>query len=210
MERIKHIVQLFETGLDSEDCVGYRGTSLESMEYIVNNGVLLGRLYGASREIYFFPFKSKFQNHPLRDTFPDEHDVIERTSQYAGQNAESHYLIRLLDLDIENAKDYVESLMLSEGDYFMDEILKKHPKLGFRRSNLLKIIHEAEKRKGFILGLNSKVLQSFKIMGSCDIKEGDLKIVCPNGLPYKYLSGIEPLGQEEWDYLVKIQNSIIQ
>ena len=144
MERIKHIVQLFETGLDSEDCVGYHGTSLESMEYIVNNGVLLGRLYGASREIYFFPFKSKFQNHPLRDTFPDEHDVIERTSQYAGQNAESHYLIRLLDLDIENAKDYVESLMLSEGDYFMDEILKKHPKLGFRRSNLLKIIHEAE------------------------------------------------------------------
>ena len=207
MERIKHIVQLFEMGLNSEDCIGYHGTSLESVNHMVNNGVLLGRLYDTSRAVYFFPFKSKFQNHPLVDTFPGEHDILERTSKYARQNAESHYFIRVLDLDIEKKEDLIESFMLSDRNYSMNEILKKHPKLGFRRSNLLKIIRESEKRKGFILGLNSKVLQSF-IIENGDEKEGDLKIICSNGLSYEYLSGIEPLGQEEWNYFVKLQNSI--
>jgi hypothetical protein len=68
-------------------------------------------------------------------------------------------------------------------------------------------IKKAKKRKGIVLGLSKKGLSSQTILPGDDEGE-DMRVHVPNGLSVDFLSGIEPIGDEEWDYFESKQEKL--
>lgn len=66
---------------------------------------------------------------------------------------------------------------------------------------------EAEKSgKGFVLTLIHALAAEFQVFPGED--HDQMKIITSNSLGIQFISGIEPVGQPEWDILEKIQLSI--
>ncbi len=203
--RKKKLASLFESGLDSEDCIGYHGTSLEALEYMIEHGYLPGNSdQDKINAIHFYPLRSAFKD--VHSNTPLEENVVKEAAGYASDISGEHYFLKKLNIPFDNEETRLKSRYLvigcpndpsdpnAEYNYFL--------KMGVDKRALDEALFEARKRKGVVLSFNNEIVKSFKIMPG---DPGDLKIITPNGLSLDYISGIEPMGQKEWDYLEKLQ-----
>lgn len=214
-ERQRKLIELFERGLDDEDAIGYHGTSLESIEYLIRNGHLPGGTFEnppkhevQPGDFYFFPNKAKFPEHPLASTFHDADTAIDKAAIYAQDIAEEHYLMKKLGLDFSNMKLRNAARWVTEG-YTVDSETCYRLLLaqGLSKGNLDRAIKEARGRKGVVLGLGPSMIEQHLPMEG-DKGHGDLKIHLPAGLDISFLSGLEPIGQQEWDFFEKLQQEL--
>ena len=213
-EKIKRVIQLFEAGLDSPDCIGYHGTSLEAMDFLIEHGHLPGGGYdkGSTTDIpdgekylYFFPKKSEFSKHELADSFLEDEEILEETKGYSQGIAGSHYLLKKLGLNIDDQDlEFKARCLTGRIPIDAEEEYQHFIGLGINEKVLDKTIEEAKKRRGVILVLSKKVLESH-VISNGDEEGGDLRILIPEGLTLEFLSGIEPVGQEEYRYFATLQ-----
>lgn len=207
-ERIKKLVVLFETGLDSNDCIGYHGTSLEAVEFMIENGHLPGGKFehidSMENWLYFSP------KYPMRSDYKEKaSNPIEEAKGYAGYIAGSHFLLRELGLDIDNQEFENKARNLvadTPNDMFNDPEAEHRffQKMGINRESLDLLIKKARKRKGLVLGLSEERM-SFQIILPGDAGGEDMRVHIPDGLGVDFLSGLEPVGDEEWEYFEKLQ-----
>ncbi len=213
---IKRLMELFELGLgNTRRTIGYHGTSIESMQYLIRTGHLpgaVGENIAASPEnswlpqkgdLYFYPLKSKFPGYDpdISKYFPDETHVIDSVVGYASDIAESHCFLMKLGLGLDNLEYNIGARNLMCG-MFRNEIREFKEKLisiGINNADIDQAVKEAKKRKGIILGLSTTLLRQYQPKDG-DKHEGDLRFTFPKGLDYKYISGLEPLGEEEFNF----------
>ncbi len=214
-KREKAIVAIFEKGLDDEEAIGYHGTSLEAVEHLLRMGHLPGasepdKSYGYEKgDLFFFPQKAQIPDRLLSSKAHDDNrEAIEDTTDYANVIAARHYILTKLGLDLGNPDDQVVGHELQDGVdseeacRITEELIKK----GWKRKEILKIIDDSRDRKGVILTLSKDVLGKYKLGVGDDVH--DLRVTSGNSLDIKFISGLEPLGQEEWDFFENLQTSI--
>ena len=204
-ERIKKIISLFERGMDTKDSVGYHGTSIESIEFLLENGHLPGGYdpEDGGNYLYFWPKKSKFEGNPLHDGLIEEKDALGMAEYYADELAKTHFLMKRFGLDMDDGK---KTRMVRDlfSPVSHDEAYKSLLDLGIDKKELDFEIRQAEKRKGVVLSLNSNILESHSALPG-DTEE-DLRIAIPEGLKLDFISGLEPMGDKEWKYFENLQD----
>ncbi len=210
--RLKKILELFAKGLDdSENCIGYHGTSTEAINYLLKNGYLAGRRDCEAKDKNL-PQKGDFYFMPIREHLSafqefkreEDKDPIKYAENYAHFISAGDYFLTNLNLDITN-QEYISfsRRFLFDDDPEAEEFFLSK---GFSKQLLDSVAREAQKRKGVIIGIHKNALD--KHVPTYGDGGDDLRFSLPSeGLSYEYLSGIEPLGQEEWDYFIKIKES---
>jgi hypothetical protein len=221
------VSELFSKGLESnETALGYHGTSWEAIEELLRTGVLPASssknvsddAHPAGR-VYFYPLKEALPKHPLACTFLEMHAIMKNAGWYARSTARVHAFVRALDLDLNDRSlnQLAGSLFLFDTtlpskisaliklfskNFAMKlyESLKNFDKTDLEIQDALRLANE---REGIVLSIRRNVVKAFEIADG-DKNEGDVCLLCPNGVPIKHISGIEPLGQYEYDQLDRL------
>ena len=213
-QTVKKIIQLTEIPLGVFSCVGYHGTSIESIDYILQHGKLPGTTYDTypgqednpqEGDIYFVP-SGNFPVRRLPELEDVADDILGRTSvsKYAWTVALGHGFCSKLNISIENCaraysfidalKNYGDKFRAKEEEYVFFQNIS-----GRSREEIDVAVEVALQRKGVILGLDKKALSKFRFSYG---DQGDDFRVSTNieGLALKYLSSIKPLGEVERKY----------
>jgi hypothetical protein len=220
-QNVEGVVKLFENGLDSTDeIIGYHGTSLETLQTILKEGVLPGAMlqsdtsypYDPKDSLFFFPVKEKFQDHYLAHKFQDHNEAAKAVEIYSKLLAGAHYILSELGIGTKNWEEVnlAKSLIIGFPGYTEDEELEAlefFSKNGVTKEQLIKIAEQGTERKGVVLGLKKSILEIYSPT-NYNQRAPDLSIVVTGGLSLEHLAGIDPLGQQEWDFLVDLQKAV--
>lgn len=216
----KEVVRLWQRGLETDDCIGYRGVSLETIEYLIESGAIPGyaraAYEGASVElpqpgdIYFLPRLQTFPFEKLPGLLTSDRippDAFEFALQGCISMAESrawgHNFAKRLGLDIGiysfEASVYVEDFDSRKHIMDFHVIRKEFKDKGVSTRAMRKVALLARRRKGVVIGLKKEALDFYVP------QEGDLGTdfrINPgtDGLSYTFLSGIKPLGSVEENF----------
>lgn len=187
---------------------GIHGTSIEAIKYVIDNGVLPGRIAHDRRmhyepgDISFYPTRELAELAKQHHVYvpPDSDRQLEDVVDYARLITEEHGLLTKLGYNIGNpeATDAVRSLVLDDiRTYFLDQ--------GKTQEEIDDAIQAVSPLRGFLIGFSPEIQSTPGITfthGDADGREGDLNMrTNGRGLPYRYISGIEPLGPVEKAYL---------
>lgn len=223
-EVVRHLVSAYEnTGEPNPQCIGYHGTSLETIKYVLKNGILPGTMIRTNQQtakdysgwhpygtLYFCPTIEGLP-FPNKEYAPYTlQEALEETSGYAEDSAQSHRFLAMLNLPFDDPISKSASLFLTN-DYFpgdeesekvLQGLLKERPNL--QRSHIELVLEHIKilQPKGFVLGLNRALLDS-KDITKLDLEddESEFRMHVPNGLNFKYICSIEPMGPTERESL---------
>ncbi|OGF03629.1 MAG: hypothetical protein A3H14_02260 [Candidatus Doudnabacteria bacterium RIFCSPLOWO2_12_FULL_49_8] len=212
MERLKFLTDLFSRGLDSDSIIATHGTSLEVIQQAVKTGNIPGSTIKKSRRSFYHPPGCLYIN-----LTPDAAQSLglpkdqANSGGYGEDIAKRHYLLSKLGLDFSNSRysSLATDLTGPFPDRTIDEALKQLKEMApnLEKDQLEQLIREAESRKGVLLGLDKSIADQYQIQKA----EGDddgWYIEIPNGMPINFLAGLEPQGQQEWDYFENLQKAL--
>lgn len=214
-EREKFLLQLYERGITTKDCVAFHGTSLESIQYLLDHGFLPGHTGAPDNhynlpqtgDIYFYPRKNifPFRKYPQlklveRNISSGEVTMTGRKFEIGAEIvARNHRFFSLLNKPLnseETTKYSVSELIDSVLSNDMEETKLIAQKLETTEEQLKKAALEAVKRHGILLGLKRDALSYFLL--SPGDGEVDFRLhTKENGLALNCLSGLKVLGDEE-------------
>lgn len=224
MDKLKPVVhELFAHGLESkETALGFHGTSWEAIEELLRTGALppsssknLKGVTHAAGRVYFHLTPQALPKHPLVHTFRKTHqEVIHEVEGYAEDIARTHAFMKALGLDLgdrsfTDARAAASQMgrqrrIRSLERFFSDLNASHHYKrlrgLGITDEEIRRALEIAATRNGIVLSIRRSVMDVFKIAEG-DKDNGDLSIVCPDGLPVEHISGLEPMGDFEYEQL---------
>ena len=207
--------------------MGYHGISLETIKYALKHGVIPGATIKTDEQnthdfppygwIYFFPTLEGLPILSRREYTPStEEEAITDSSGYARDLAEAHYFLSTLNLPFDNPVARSASLFLTN-DYFpgdeeseeeLRELFKLRPDL--KRNHVENILREIKisQPKGFVLGLSRTCLDSEDVMAlDLDSDQYELRMHIPNGLNFKFICSIKPMGSREQEFLNNLSHS---
>jgi hypothetical protein len=177
-EKIK---ELFAIGLDSDDVYAYHGTSVGAIKFLAQHGKLPNT--GSHSDFFYVPADTK--------------DWEEDVKFYAAWSAERYALLERLPFTPSDMHTFM--YMYDDSEMF-DKFVKEAATYGLTRNQLLTWMDEIKKsNKGVIITLSRQLVKDYQETRSLD-DEGSVAAV----LDIKYITGIEPCGQVEWDELKKI------
>ena len=185
----KRVAELFEVGLESNDIYAYHGTTAEAIKYLATHGRLPSSgSYGA--EVFYVP-----------EGIGSSEGDQQHAEHYASWNALKYFILERIPFRPSN----MEKLMYMFDDEDLEnEFLEEAAKHGVNKRQLHNLIREAERtRKGVLVTLSRKMVADFEERAGVDVDQRS--VITPQGLPIEYITGIEPLGQYEWDELEKLQ-----
>ncbi len=187
---------------------------------------------GNKGDLHFYPraagFPSDYDQSHLRDGLDviTKEKAIKDASWYAGDLSERDIVIEIMGLDLNNPihRDIINYFyftddkallekkiedMYDDPSYFK-EFLLVMKELKLDKSKMMNIISQIKKelsvRKGIIFGFDRQFLDLYKIKSGDD--DGDFFINCPEGLDYKLLCGLRPLGEKEREFLANLRGKI--
>ena len=191
------VSRLFEEGLNSEDVYAYHGTSIEALTHLAKSGRLPSNgSYGT--DLFIAP------------VIPGE-DQLDHAKVYANWNGAKYYVLESLPFRPKNMERFM--WLISDPDPEdpkLKEVFEEAAQHGIDEDKLKQLVKEGNaSRKGVVLSLSRKLIEDFKEEPDPDAPSADdqKKITLKDGLPIDYITGIEPIGQYEWDELVKIQDA---
>lgn len=224
-QREVFLVELWEKGLDTADCIAYHETTLEAIAQLMINGGLPGHT-GLKYEdpklpqfgdVYFTPRADFFPFNRVSSLgTPEEGEIYPKKSEdlqlvVLKEIAWAHRFCSLLGLDIGkyglDALFYVEEEALNEVkslDFQHSE--DQFRALGFTCGQLDLAKQLAKTRRGVVLGLERKALEEYLLSAGDSLNKdfrlsGGLK-----GLPVTVFSGAKPLGDEEIAFFRELKN----
>lgn len=198
MEFLQQVQDLASKGVahDEHDLLGFHGTSVEAVKYLAMHGKM--PVQGAcENEFYFCPKTGKqYLNGPRGEA-----------EKYAGINGVRSYLVGLLkskgsDLSHGDVMKVAESQSVMHC-VFEDQEVVRDKIMGVLECTTIRQLENyyqklRNRRRGVLLGIRSSVL-ALGIQKSLD---EDLVLIT-EGLPIDYITGIEPLGDFEWDQILE-------
>ncbi len=206
-ENSRHILDAIDAGIaDCNLIIGYHGTSIESLTYAIQRGCLPGGTRPNTinlGRLYFAPL-SKFTSREQSE------DPLDAAKIYAELNAQKHGIANLLGLNLLSNEDVNDLYRLRDdgfdpSTYFVEKYFKDHPN-PWNEAN--RLISEALKRRGVVIGLKTETLTDFQVGDGDDEEVADLYLCTPNGLPIKYIHGIQVLGFYEEKYFQELRTTI--
>lgn len=230
MTNVKETVHnLFSAGIQNrETLLGFHGTSWEAIKHLLTTGKLppsnsKNREAGdhSPGKIYFALTKNALPNHPLAGTFwSTVQDAFDEAKGYADDVGVVHGFIQHLNLDlndrmlttgcrsaasgartnphgIDNMEEFFRLMHEPNGYRYLSN-------LGISDSAIWSAMQIAKVRNGIVLGLKQTIMHTFQVLEG-NKNNRDLSIVCPDGLPVEFISGLEPIGQFEYNQLDALQ-----
>jgi len=196
----------FENGLNNKDIVAYHGTSLEVIKDLISNGKIKGGFGGHEiQERAVLPPQLSIvlkgsEVEPGWLIRSDGNNEIRFASEYAEGLARDHAVAAMLGFNPTDER--FRGVTLGPGD--QAQLINRGV---VTESNLMKAIQEAKKRSGVVLGFNKDILKDFKLRPHGRHHEkGEEMVVCPEGIDYKYVIGLEPEGEFEKSFFEDLQN----
>ncbi len=207
----RELVRLYQNGIETDDCIGYHGTSLESILSLRQTGSLLGKTTPTHTpdsefgDLHIFPIIFELLD-GLGEPDPKPKDwsreiVEEMASGYATDNARDHCFLGSLGLDINNEQYSNDVLDVStENSFNYDnpvflEVVKTFLNLGLSNTDIDRYLKRASRRKGIVMGISINILEHFNL--KLDPEEYAFRINVPLGLDYRFISGLKPVGPIE-------------
>lgn len=215
-QREMALVKLWEKGLDTIDCVAYHHTTLEAIQYLIENGGIPGQTEPQFEnpnlpqvgDVYFTPRGLTFPFDRLPGLWEEEsNEYFYPSSAQKVETSDalpvSHRLCSVLGLNIGvyglTALNYAED---TNGVRYMDffEAEEVFRNIGLTDKELTAALEIATPRKGILVGLTLRALDGFPL--SRGDAGYDIRLSTgSNGLYASAFSGIKPLGEEESAFL---------
>jgi len=195
------------------------GTSLEVVRHLITHGTIPGRMVP---EIHFLPGDisvyptAKLNVNHLIDLTPKDEQVNlrEDTRMYARGIGRTHRFLTLLGIplsnmdnnDLSNARDF---LSVPDEDELGQPVARGYfIQKGFSPDLVDSAFNEADAIEacGFLLGISPEIQNTPGLsIVKGDKQIGDVTIrTFGKGLPYKYITGIEALGEAEKAFLANL------
>jgi hypothetical protein len=186
------VSRLFELGIQDTP-YAWHGTSVDAILYLAEHGELPAS--GSSGSEFFFAPEY---------LAPGEQE--EHGKHYAWWNASKVYITQKLPFEV---KDKERFMYMFEDDELLESFIKEEASPhGITEEQLVGLFKETTAQcEGVLLGISSSITQDFK-EGAFAGKDQKSVIIPQGGLPIKYITGIEALGQYEWDQLITVQESL--
>lgn len=212
------LVGLYERGLsEGEDTIGYHGTSLESMQYLLRIGSLPGYTTRTEHDPHL-PQLGDLYFAPIPERFPDRNIVYSAITTplndgviYAAEAARSYNLARLLRVDISDPHYYsmIHSITLNANDFQTSKSLgvsnwdddaqqylnQLAEDLGLSDATIQAHIRRSLQRQGVVLTISKEALQQYEVLPGD--QPDDLRLRCPEGFDYRFFNGLQPMGRDE-------------
>jgi hypothetical protein len=209
------IREAFIKGIQPQDSLLIHGTNIHSIQSALKHDgrLLTGRSPGNEKRIYFFPntthpeaaqlipanfrFESKLGGSVSVD------QAIEAVSWYATRGAQEAMLQELYEKRYGQALpfDLVSNLIDSLSNFNRFDNVDTR---GIRTTSFLKGLNpwipEIRSRAGLVLSFSSDLLKEFELKRAEGNDDG-LFIQAPLGVPLRYITGIEPLGDIEYQII---------
>lgn len=198
-----YVVNEYRRGLTGDGCIGLHGTSLETIQYLLANGVLPGgiknhRMDDEPGEVFYTP---------LKHTGTISSVDIEMSTWYAKKNGARHFLSSQLNLDLSKPQSHVivnrlanhTSVPLADNPKFQKLFTTK----GWHPSEIQNLVELAEEQKGIIVGIRTQVSSRYQISNTDRLggyNDGPRIITKGKGLPFTNILGILPLGDREQQF----------
>jgi hypothetical protein len=229
---LQRVQKLFSEGLNNEDLIGgYFGVSLEGLQEALKTGKLpIERLYESvpTPGFYFYGVKGQVPDIPRSRRYMKHDHALLPTHKAAAEAAEpaainsafGRRLLALLQIPFsEKVLDELSDLPTgykkppwSDNEYMriLDHlnlghelaILKNYREVTMKELRSALLI--ARKRKGLVVAISKKAFEKYPITDGPPSFDFFLP-TGGQGLPLEDIEGIEPLGQEEWDYLESLK-----
>lgn len=189
LEYKKRIAELFEIGLDSNDIYAWHGTTIEAIQHLARTGKLpASGSYGA--ELFYVP-----------EGIGSHEGDQQHAEVYAQWNATKYYILERLKF---KPGDMEKFMYMFDDDKLLNEFIHEAMEHGMDKKDVRHLIREAEvKRKGVLVTLSKRMKEDFE--EKADVADDQRSVITSDGLPLDYITGIEPLGQYEWEELEKLQ-----
>lgn len=222
------VFESFTRGLDHEDdIIGYHGTGVEVLNHAMTTGyipavrkmaIVNGTWeYVGEFGIHFMPANIPFGHGEDRRKLTHREAIKEATG-YAQFNAPGQRLLDLLGIKwsseslfaarevMSNSKYYRLDLTWDFANFLTSENVESNLNVlraerYFAPNKLRESIREAHASKGIVIAIKKSALEKYRHQDVYP-DEGFFLKTGENGLPLEFVSGIEPVGQPEWDYLV--------
>jgi hypothetical protein len=188
------IIKQYNLGLTTKGCLGFHGTSLETLRFAIQHGYIPGSQSQLTTgenikqgDLFFFPLTdtSKFQ------------EIQDNTARYAKNIAMAHHILKHLNFDINDLNMMEAASELVSPQNLRPEFYKKSLEtLKLTPNQAEQVGNEAYKMQGFIIGIDYRVTDLFSVLPG-DLGENDMRIRTGWGLPIRYILGIKPLGKAE-------------
>lgn len=228
IERIKReekLAALFEQGLDSPDIIALHGTSLEALSELIKSGRLpSGKTEGGVGYLYFFRLDVPVPEDFLNGETPEE-NIQGGVKMYAKDLAYEASLCRILGLDFNEDREFLEMLERIRSQHELrsiagrgEELVEAHLLNGSKHQDIIagyiekygfpaikSAFGESIERKGIIIGLNKEILNHNPQSAYQELDDEGWRINLPEGIPLEYISGLEPIGQPEYDFFIALQ-----
>jgi hypothetical protein len=208
------LVNLWERGLDTADCVAYHETSLEVIEHLISIGTIPGYtglestdpMLSQPGDIYFTP----------RENFP-----FDKIPEWAGLGnrgypatiadlfvyssiAFVHRACSFLGLDLNQSERLLN--IRGEGLEFASDEDEETLTSLFSEQQLAEAEQHAKTRRGVVLGLTRSALDKYPLSPGDDVANGDIRLsLGQNGIPATAFSGLKALGEEESLFFQRLQ-----
>jgi hypothetical protein len=222
--RKRLLLDAYKRGLDDEKCIGYQGTSIETLEHMLDKGGIPGHtgLFSANKrlpqlgDLYFYPRLSNFPKKILpelfnRDGIPAswKEFAADDSAALAAVRAAGHFFAWFLNLDLAEFRFHAECYVEDYPQRTIETRIayKKFKKYNLSNHDLAWAVYYARKRSGVVLGLSEEALEVYPPT----IGDGgdDFRInVFPRGLDPKYLAGIAALGEQEKAWFSRLEKSL--
>jgi len=185
---------LIEQGLDKiDEAVAVHGTGIEAIVHLIQHGTL-PREGRHPDEFFFYPLTL------------GKNKALDEAKAYAEWNALKYYVLDKLSFSLDNdtleeLSSYVMGIMDFEECLQLGRLCRER---GVTERDLVRWISEAQgqKREGVLVLLSPQLFDEFSPI--IDEEEGKVDMG-ELGLSTKYILGIEPLGQHEWDVINALQ-----
>jgi len=204
----------FIKGIQPGETLLVHGTNIHSLQWALNNEGRLptGRGLGIEKRLYFFPNtahphassllpqRHRFEGRDTQKLSVDE--AIEGVTWYATRGAQEAMFEELYLKKFKKRPRYslVNALVDGLANYNRFDNLETE---GLQsRANLKDFnlwIPQIRGRYGIVLGLSPQLLEEFPLKVAEGQDDG-LYIDAPKGLPLKFITGIEPLGDIEYKF----------
>ncbi len=208
IERAKTLTELHERGMTfGDDCIGFHGTSIESVIDLLANGALRGRTHvdvpkiQKRGDLHIYVRKNKWNGESKVHSFYSDSEIEDEAGIYARNCGSRHFLQKMLGFSrpatAADFLDYLREDFTPEGYREFDDILRAQ---GRTKTELMPLSHRALQRKGVILGISTEVVKSHALVPGDDWDEGDYAL---RGGPVSLANvcSIKGCGKEENDLL---------
>ncbi|MDP1722553.1 MAG: hypothetical protein Q8L37_05070 [Candidatus Gottesmanbacteria bacterium] len=197
---IDHIKNQYRTGLRPDGCLGYHGTSIQTLQNVLETGVVPGVTGKENPTRFNRPHNGDLYFWPS-DYEELDQNAIALAASYATAIAQSHALLQLLKLDATH-DTYARAArnILRDSPEFQNEYMEMLG-VSLDPSALQEYMRQAMQYKGVVIGINSYAQLKYHVVDVEPDDDGCRLETNGEGLPYHFIHGIEAMGPMEREFL---------